>query len=134
MALIVPSVETSGSFTGTLTGFASGPTGTVNYHKIGSRVTLYLTAQISGTSNATTLTMTGLPAAVRPVNAISVMVTSVLDTGTPNFGNADIASAGSTITFAVPNGTKGNTSTSGFTNSGTKGLTATWQMTYDVES
>jgi hypothetical protein len=61
--------STNGSFTGTLTGFVANPTGTVRWAKVGSIVILDLSGlAVNGTSNATTMTMTGLPAALKPAN------------------------------------------------------------------
>lgn len=121
---------TSGSFTGTLTGFTSNPSGTVLY-KIGADgfCTLYIIANISGTSNANTLTMTGLPAAVVPTNQVLAPVF----VGTDNGGNvamsALIAAGGSTITFLMG----AAFSSTGF-NAGavTKGLIAGWQFRYPL--
>lgn len=120
----------SGSFTGTLTGFTANPTGTINYSKNGSLVTLYSTSAIVATSNATSMTMTGLPAAVRPVSVANVHCT-VNDVSLPYPAQAVIQAAASTITFSICNGS--SFQTTGFTPSGTKGIPAGWQMTYQVE-
>lgn len=53
------------SFTATLTGCTTAPTGTVKYTKNGNVVTLDVPA-FTATSNATTKSLTGAPAAVRP--------------------------------------------------------------------
>lgn len=122
-----------GSFTGTLTGYASGPTGTVNYTVIsniggtGKLVTLYVAANISGTSNATSLTMTGMPAAIRPSATRLTPALIGTDNGANALFGASIATSG-TITFLF--GTA--FSASGFTNSGTKGLIAGWSATYPL--
>lgn len=56
-----------GSFTATLTGCTTAPTYTINYVKVGNIVTLSLSGGTwNGTSNATTKTLTGMPAAIRP--------------------------------------------------------------------
>ena len=61
----VPSY-TTGSFTVTGTGFAgTAPTGTAYYSQIGNQVTIEF-PQISGTSNAITFTLTGIPAGLVP--------------------------------------------------------------------
>jgi hypothetical protein len=62
----------SGTFTGTLTGYASGPTGTVSYKVMSGIVTLWVVLDVTGTSNANTLTMTGLPTVVRPGSILAV--------------------------------------------------------------
>lgn len=56
----VPSY-TEGTFTATATGFSGSVTGTASYIQIGKHVTLVL-PHFSGTSTATTFTITGLPA------------------------------------------------------------------------
>jgi hypothetical protein len=54
-----------GSFTATGTGFATPPTGTARYVQLGKLVVLYL-PDLQQTSNATTFTVTGLPAGLTP--------------------------------------------------------------------
>lgn len=59
----------SGSFTVTATGLTTAPTATVYYVTDGVMVTLYTGGDISllsGTSNSTTFTLTGVPAALTP--------------------------------------------------------------------
>ena len=64
-----------GSYTGTLTGCTTSPTTTVYYTKIGNVVHLNnLAAGITGTSNATTLRITGMPALIRPANTTKAAV------------------------------------------------------------
>jgi len=124
---------TSGSFTGTVTGYATPPTGTVTYRVFGSSdgtgktVTLYIASAITGTSDATAMTMTGLPAAVTPSIAVSVP-TIVTDNGTVVIASASIAAAGTTITFACDQ----PFSSTGFTASGTKALAAGWTISYPM--
>lgn len=120
-----------GSFTGTLTGMSSATTGTVSYKVIansagtGKRCYLHVASAITGTSNTTAMTMTGLPAAVVPT--VTVRSACYLrDNGSDEIGAADITASGTTITFLV------NTplDASGFTNSGTKGLGGGWAISY----
>ena len=54
-------VYTEGTFTVTATGFTTTVTGTARYVRVGKQVTLRLPA-LGGTSNATTFTLTGIPA------------------------------------------------------------------------
>jgi hypothetical protein len=56
---------TTGSFTITGTGFTSNPTGTATWIKIGNTVLLTIPT-LTGTANATTFTLTGLPSAIQP--------------------------------------------------------------------
>lgn len=68
-----------GSFTATATGMTTSPTGTVKYTRSGNIVVLELPS-ISGTSNATTFTLTGLPTQLRPA-ATKVVYVRVQDNG-----------------------------------------------------
>lgn len=115
-----------GSFTGTLTGYAAGPTGTVNWQRIGNMVFMYLTAQISGTSNATSMTMTGVPAAIQPAGNYCAGANRWIDNTASILGTAQIS--GGTITFA----TGVTCNVSGFTASGTKGLAAGFLCAYSI--
>ena len=121
-----------GSFTGTLTGMSSATTGTVSYKIFansagtGKSCVVYIAANITGTSNTTAMTMTGLPAAIRPTTAVFVPCL-VFDNGaTQPDGCADISASGSTITFY----TDDPLSAGGFTGSGTKGLERGWSIEY----
>lgn len=130
---------TTGSFTGTMTGYAVSPTCTVKYRITGNIVYLYTTtAGCQGTSNANTLTMTGLAVAVRPARAVSCLSVSVQDSGTVVLASGDIAAAGSTITFARSSNGGTNTAvtfgTSIWATSGTKGLGSNWSCQYDLDS
>lgn len=59
----------SSSYTGTLTGVTTTVTGTVYYVKVGDQVTIDTPYNaMTGTSNATTKTITGMPAAIRPAS------------------------------------------------------------------
>jgi hypothetical protein len=121
----------SGSFTGTLTGYATPPTGTVSYVVFansagtGKLCTLRIGSAITGTSNTTALTMTGLPAACTPAAAVYVP-TITTDNGTEVISSATIAASGTTITFACDQ----PFSATGFTSSGTKALGTGWSITY----
>ena len=58
-----------GTFTLTATGFSgTPPSGTASYVRVGKQVTINLPS-LSGTSNATTFTVTGLPVALYPSTA-----------------------------------------------------------------
>jgi hypothetical protein len=131
-AALVDMTPDTGTFTGTLTGMTAGTTGTVNWVRMGNIACVYITANITGTSNLTTFTMTGLPAAIQPVNSTSVAGGKYEDnTVTECAGLATIS--GSTITFSrlvnAPPAQYGSTS---WTGAGTKGLQATWCITYPL--
>ena len=122
-----------GSFTGTLTGMDAATTGTVTYKILansagtGKECRLSIAAQISGTSNTTAFTMTGLPAACTPTEAVST-VCILIENTTAQLGRAVIAADATTITFA----TDLPFSDTGFTGGGTKGLHAGWTISYPL--
>lgn len=121
---------TTGSFTGTLTGFAANPTGTVLY-SIGADgfCTLYIIANINATSNANTLTMTGLPAAVVPTNQVLAPVFVGTDNGANVAMSALITAGASTVTFVMG----AAFSATGFNAEAViKGLIAGWQFRYPL--
>jgi hypothetical protein len=107
-----------GSYTGTATGLTTGETGTVNYTVHGSVVTLDL-PQFSGTSNATSFTITGAPAVVRPSATKQFIVRTVDNSGAAVASLASIDSGG-VITLS-----KNLDSGAAWTGSGTKQLLTT---------
>lgn len=117
----------TGSFTGTLTGGTTSPTGTVYYRKVGNIVSLnYFGSSWAMTSNATTMTMTGLPSALRTTNADGAIIPClVYDNGAYAIGFAAPINDG-TISF----GKAGDIA--GFTSSGSKGVPEGWSITYPV--
>jgi len=58
------------TFTITGTGFTVNPTGTARYIRLG-RIVVLLVPALSGTSNATTFTLTGIPAAIRAATLVT---------------------------------------------------------------
>ena len=112
----VPSY-TDGPYTVTATGFASAVTGTAYYTQVGALVTVQL-PQLSGTSNAETMTLTGLPVALQPTRPAEHVV-AVQDVGLTREGRLSMGAGSSTMTV-YPN-VVGNS----WTTSGTKRLLAT---------
>lgn len=111
-------LNASGSFTGTLTGMTATITGIITWVAQGGLV--YLSppnAGITGTSNATTMTMTGLPTYLIP-NANRQAMARTIDSGTTTYGTANVATTGVITFFKDANATA-------FTNTGTKGLNPT---------
>lgn len=113
--LATPYVE--GTFTITATGFTAAVTGTAKYIINGSVVTLFIPT-LSGTSNATTFTLTGLPAAITPVNS-EVAIASIVDNTIAARGAYVLIAASTTITMSTAPGAGG-----AWTNAGTKGVVA----------
>lgn len=104
----------SNSYTGTLTGCTTSPTNTVYYTVEGNTVTLFI-GSATATSNATTCTLTGMPASIRPVRNQECLG-GVIDNGTAEVGQYTVGTNG-TITLAT--GLSG-----AFTSTGTKGISA----------
>lgn len=103
----------TGTFTGTLTG-ATGGSGTVRYARNGDMVTLTFPT-ITGTSNSTAHTITGVPTSIIPANAqICVGVTH--NNSTAAFGLVEIETDGSITLY--------NGLSATFTGSGTEGIGA----------
>jgi len=84
-----------GTFTGTLTGVTSG-SGTVRYARNGDMVTLSFPT-ITGTSNSTAHTITGLPVELHPTNEQNCVGVTV-DNSTAAFGKVTVGTNG-TITL-----------------------------------
>ena len=124
VALVVrETVEETDTFVGTLTGMDAATTGTINYNRIGSRVTLWSDANIFGTSNTTGMTLTGLPAALYPSTSRQSM-TVVRDNTTTVLARQSMSSLG-VLLFDI-----GAFAGGGFTAAGSKGIFAGWQMNY----
>lgn len=115
------------AFTGTITGVTATIQGPVLYRQTGHLVTLYLSAALTGISNSTGLTLTGMPVGIKPGNAQVVGSFNMEDNGATIGGTASVSTAG-VVTFG--SGINGNVS--GFTATGTKGLQAGWSITYCV--
>lgn len=132
---------TSSSFTATITGMTVATTGTVKYLLVGGICCLFIEANITGTSNTTAMTLTGLPAACQPVttgqrdvicygvsdNTQSLQALATID-GTGAASPGTIA-FGLFNTNGVANRIQAGTA---FTNSGTKGLVNRWQVVYPL--
>lgn len=115
--------ELKGTFTFTLTGCTTSPTGTGRYVVHGRVVTIFIPA-ISGTSNATTATLTGLPNALYP-NRQQDQWGSLTNAGTSGFGSYRVKTDG-VIELYV------GTNYAAFTNSGTKAVNAC-ALTYSLD-
>lgn len=112
----------SSSFTATATGMTTSPTGTVKYVNMGSSVTINIPA-ITGTSNTTALTLTGMPTAIAPSSDTDVLY-RVVDSGTNYVGLARIKTTGTIEFYKDVNG-------AAFTASGTKGVNA-YSLSYTL--
>lgn len=103
---------TDGTFTATCTGMTTTVTGTARYAQVGKQATVVL-PMLSGTSNATTLSITGLPVGLRP--AIDTRIPVSLTNNGANYVGVAIVNAAGTIDLYMSD-------YSGFVASGAKGL------------
>ncbi len=129
----------TGSFTGTMTGLTAGLTCTVKYRKTGQIVYIYTTNNdCLGTSNAATMTMTGLPSGIRPNRGVTCLSAAQQDNSASVMGNVDIGGglAAGTLQFNIGtvSGARLIYNPSGWTSSGGKGPTANWSCQYDLDS
>jgi hypothetical protein len=120
----------TGTFTITYTGMTAGVTGTARWSRAGN-VILLLFPAATGTSNATTMTATGLPAAIQPTRTQNIGLSSGLienNTGASwQAAGATITASSGTITFTLGGTTWAG---GGFTASGTKGVPVAFLVTY----
>jgi hypothetical protein len=119
----------SGTWTPGWTGFSAPPTGNVYWQKIGNLAVLSFGINNTGTSNANTFTMTGLPSNLQPSTGGGARVpVLVIDNGNVSMGAVAFGLAGSVTLYigtAPPN-------SSGFTASGTKGFAFGTAIVYPV--
>lgn len=133
-AAVVDMSPDKGTFTATYTGFTASScspvaacTGTASWAKMGQVVVLTLPQNL-GTSNATTFTTTGLPAAIQP-SATTQTVAVVVENNTAEArALAQFASASGTITYSV--WAAGGFNASNWTASGNKGIATPLTITY----
>jgi len=123
---------TSNSFTGTFTGVSGSPTATIQYSKSGNSVVLTIPA-INMTANASTFTLTGLPAAIQPATVTQtvecplVLAQGSSPTASQNW--AAIINAGSgTVTFTAFSSTAYSTTAFGSINA--RNINATFSISY----
>ena len=106
----------------TATGMTTSPTGTATFVKVGNQVTLNI-PEITGTSNTTAFTLTGVPTTMRPA-ANRFAFVRVVDNGSYSVGMGAVGTSG-TITFYK------DVSAGSFTSSGTKG-SMSFEITYTI--
>lgn len=113
-----------GSFTMTATGFTTTVTGTAFFARNGNIVTLIIPT-LTGTSNANTLTLTGIPAAIVPATSTSSQNCTILcaDNGINEVCRLIMLAGSTTWTISRISG-------AGFTASGTKGPANPFVVTY----
>lgn len=99
------------SFTVTGTGFSGSVTATAYGVKIGRLVTIHIVG-LSGTSNATSFTITGIPSGWQPAN-ISTHLVLAQDGSVETIAVAQISGGTITLSKGVPTGAWGSTGTKG---------------------
>ena len=114
----------------TLTGFSSAVSGRVRIARAGNIVSLTVWDSLIGTSNADTLTLTGLPTIAVPSVIAEQVPVFVTNAGVGTLGAATINLDGS-ITFSAASAVNAYSAT-GFATSGNKGLavgqTISWNL------
>lgn len=123
---VAGATTSTGISTFTFNGIAGSPTGNMEWWTIGNFAFIQL-GSVTGTSNATTFTITGVPAQIQP-NAtcnIPVPVWTVRDNGVL-LANVQASITGGTITMNAASA--GN----GWTASGNKGVVGTFVLIYPI--
>ena len=110
----------SGTVNIALTGMTGAVSGTLSWRLIGPMYVFRTNTAITGTSNTTALTMTGLSGFLT-VGQTRILPTIVVDNGANSLAHASLTGSG-TLTFGL--GVAGGN----FTASGTKGIPAGWQF------
>lgn len=105
-----------GTFTMTHTGFNAGVTSTATWYKIGKAIILN-TGTVSGTSNATTWTATGMPTGLQSSLLQTITIGDAEDNGAGTPATVAVSVSSGTLTFG-----KGSISGGAWTNTGTKGF------------
>lgn len=87
----------------------------------------------TGTSNSTSMTITGLPAEITPSSTRTIICAGLINNGSPCWGQASISSSG-VITFSLAQITGGILVPSAglFTSSGTKGIGGDFNIMYQL--
>ncbi len=85
---------------------------------------------ITGTSNSTSLLLSGLPVSLRPSSLVLGFITCTRNSGlSGRLTEAGISSSGQ-ITFEIYDDITDSPSSTGYTASGSKGLQAGWSLSY----
>lgn len=121
----------AGTFTGTLTGCTTSPTNEIKWSRSGEKIMLVWASAQQATSNATSLTVTGVPDSLQPTTQQNVFGYSVENNGTPVMARVVIGTTG-TLTFGrMVSGSAGFIA-SVWTSSGTKGPSQSLSLYYDL--
>jgi hypothetical protein len=121
----------TGSFTATLTGFASAQTMLVKYQIIGNLVTLFFPG-VEATSNASFFTFTNLPVALQPATTPKIVPSTAdafFNNGTQVTGTTSVAltSTPGVVAFNI------NGNQVGWASTGLKGIIAATNVLYTLD-
>ena len=127
-----------GEFAPTWTGFSADPTGNIHYMDFGALVVMWTSAALSGTSDDTGFSLSGVPFALWPTTNRLVRC-YVINGGFTLGGGAEVTTTG-IVQFYIEDTAGGGAGTAddnkvtpqgtGFQNTGTKGLPAGWIIQY----
>lgn len=140
LRIVEPMVST-GLFQGTLTGMTAATTATFLFTRYNvpdvtaglQMVNLYVSGTLTGTSNLSSMSLTGLPSLIWPAATRSVMCSQITDNGALYVGKADVGTSGGVgIALLQVSGSNVTYSLNAFTASGTKGLGAGWYISYNL--
>ena len=119
------------TFTPTWTGFGTPPTGDLRYQLFGDGTLEYVFvsddagAALTATSDATSMTITGIPSAISPAASdgnTNGYISALNDNSENNHAGAISVSSAGTITFFLMSDASGVLSATGFTATNTKGF------------
>jgi len=112
----------SGTFTATYSGFSSVPgVNTWLWRKSGNAVTIIVPSVGTGTSNAGSFTLTGLPSSLWPAYQQQFAVAGLMDNGTDTMGVIAVGTGGTITLNKITSGVIGS-----WTSSGAKGTDTSW--------
>lgn len=119
----------TGSFTGTLTGCGTSPTGSFQWSRNGNIVTIYLASALTASSTSGNMSITGMSAAITPA-ASQTARTYVTDNGTVKGARCTIS--GTTLTFDLEQIVSSQIvpTAASFTGSGVKGVSAGFSISF----
>lgn len=122
----------SSSFTGTFTGFTTVVTATVQYRIYNNVAYMFFsTTPPTGTSNTTSMTMTGLPSVLIPSQGRFLLCCVENNANLEQLAGLLIDNVGN-CTFYLYSVATGQFSSVGFTASNAKGLPADWNVSYPI--
>lgn len=126
--------QVTGSFTGTLTGMTTTVTGLIYYTLTNNVVTLFVLAPLTGTSNTTAMSLTGIPAfLIGSLTGQRVTTCPVISNAITLFGGVTVDDFSNTVVFSTMAVSGASLLYNGLFNAaGQKGLPSGWQISYSL--